>query len=1168
MFTDRAKKLIDLAKGCAFSRTEKILDVEAVLAAVGSHPEAAVRLAECLCGGNVARIRENCPDMGAPVPCPTRLEMTEALRAIIEFAAELASGKGVPDHEHPGLIDIRHLVCSLAASDEACRRLGGCLPVSREEAVAILSRWYGDGVDAATIGGLIGTLRALRQELQGKLFGQDHAVHSFLEGLYNSEMAAAADAERKRPAAVFLFAGPAGVGKTYMAELCASFLKRPFKRFDMTGYSDHQDHHQLVGFASSYKGAHPGQLTGFVDKNPDAILLFDEIEKAHLATVQLFYQILDAGHLEDKYTEKDISFRDSVIIFTTNAGRTLYDNPNRSGISAANSTYHRRTILSALEIETNPATGQPAFPQPLCSRLAQGYPLMFNRLGINELVKVCETELTRNERLLEQQYFKRFDHDELVPLALVLKEGIRADARQLRSESEKFIKNELFRYASLYTEDRLEDALDSIDAVHFEAAAGLSRLDPETAAIFEMPDKPRVLLVANSEFAVLCRDLVGEIRWSHCGSSEEVVEILAGTEIDMVLLDIWVQRKFSGRADDSRSGRLSDTVDPELDFVPFSARALDTGREVLRLIHERFPRTPVFLLSFTDPIPEEPSVTLFGQTLHRPVDDELFLACVRAGGARGVLECGFINSFGLNWEARRNQFAADLLAVNRRLYREKRGRSLARRRKVLRFETAAKRDRENRSLRIQLRNFTLARTVDAVDAGEMVSDVERPTTRFEDVLGAEDAKDALRYVVDWIKNPRRYAALGIRPPRGVLLTGAPGTGKTMLARAVAGESECAFLEKSASSFVTVWQGSGPQNVRRLFDRARRYAPAIVFLDEFDSIGLRRSGGMGAARAQEETLNAILTEMDGFGAPSQQPLIVLAATNFAENLDEAVKRRFDRLIEVERPDMAARRQYLQRVVLVRQNSDVSQEAVERIARQSAGMTIADLERIVHEAAVTAARNDSRLDDAVLEEAFEKFRLGAARQAPDRQTLERTARHEAGHSLIAWMGGNPPLQVTIVGRAHAAGRMEPERDETRGSYTKSEILQLICECMGGRAAEILFYGEEEGLDTGAAGDLQHATRLAVGMVRNWGMTADFGQIAIEADRGGKRRFDGPLAAKIIEAAERIVKEQLLRAIDVLNRHRPYLEKISTELMEKNRLTREDLASILPPVQQPER
>ncbi|MCP4899322.1 MAG: ATP-dependent Clp protease ATP-binding subunit, partial [bacterium] len=207
-------------------------------------------------------------------------------------------------------------------------------------------------------------------ELLTKVFGQDHAIHAFVEGIFNAEVVAAADTSRRAPRALFVFAGPPGVGKTYLAELGAATLERPLRRFDMSSYADQHQSDALIGTAKSYRGAQPGHLTEFVEKNPDAILLFDEIEKANLKTIHLFLQVLDAGVLEDKYNEREVSFRDTTIIFTTNAGRKLYEQPNSSGVHMANAAFHRKTILDALENDKDPKTGQAFFPAAICSRMA------------------------------------------------------------------------------------------------------------------------------------------------------------------------------------------------------------------------------------------------------------------------------------------------------------------------------------------------------------------------------------------------------------------------------------------------------------------------------------------------------------------------------------------------------------------------------------------------------------------------------------------------------------------------------------------------------------------------------------------------------------------------------------------------------------------------------
>lgn len=1187
MFTDRAQQIIEAAKDHAHQHKKELLDLESVLAAIASDPEASVRLAECLTSGDADALRAKCPELGRPPRYYEKMSVEDSFKGVLDHAMELAKKHAGADEDTAGSIGIAHLVCALAVSRDACGLLEGVSPISRQDAAEMLNKWISEGVGAQSLSAAVARLQQMRNELQSKIFGQDHAINALVECLYIAEVTAAVDTGRKRPAAVFVFAGPPGVGKTYLAELTATLLERPFRRFDMTGYTDHQSHNELVGYAPVYRDSASGSLTGFVEQHPDSILLVDEIEKAHPNVIQLFYQVLDAGRLEDKHLGRDVAFRDTIIIFTTNAGSSLYDNPNKTGISAANSSYHRRSILSALQSEKNSSTGLPTFPQALCSRIAQGYPILLNHLGANELERVCATELSRTEKLLSNRYSKEFSHDPLLPMLLVAREGARADARQLRSESEVFVKTELFRYCSLYTEQSEERAFEGIDRIHFEVEAEAYRRQPSVRALFELPDKPKVLLVTGPRLAGVYSQSVQQVDWRVASSPEEVITILTTEDVDMVLLDLWLRREDATTDDDKGAaepwlaGRM-DTIRQGFDFVPLAAHALDEGRTILARIHERLPAVPVYLLSLDKPSPElidyvddedrDIAATVrfdatagplqgggLGESLRRPIDDELFLACVRAGGARGMIETSFVDAGTAGWKAHCDQFTDAVMDVAQRLHREKMALTMAQERKVVRFDSVAHIDRPGSRLAISLRNFRIARVVEASDAGELVDEVSRPSTRLEDVIGARAAKEALQFVIDWMSNPKRYSALGVRPPKGILLGGPPGTGKTMLARAIAGESNCAFVQTSATTFVTIWQGSGPQNVRNLFERARRYAPAIVFIDEIDAIGMKRSGGAGASRTEEETLNALLTEMDGFGSPTAQPVIVLAATNLIDRLDDALKRRFDRVIEVDRPDKDARLKYLERVVLDRPTGGVSLAVVERIAGRSAGLTIADLERIVQEAAVMAAQQRSPLTDELLEESFEKFRMGESRTTPDEETLRRVSRHEAGHALIEWLAGNPPVQVTIVGRGHAGGYVERESDEEKMIYTKADLEWSICSSMGGRAAEIVYYGAEDGLSSGASGDLQNATRLAERMVTEFGMAEDFGHAALDRERP----YDGALGIRVNRSVGRIVTSQLDRAVTLLQDNRGHLDTLSVRLFEKNRLTREELEQILPPL-----
>lgn len=1182
MFTERAQNLIDQAQEDALSKGKKFLDSWSLVAALGSDSEGSVRLAECLTQGDVDKLRSIAPELESFSDKKDSLEFDELLRSIIKTAYELASVDGVPDRMHPGFINVQHLSCAVAMSEKACKDLfDGLPPLGKERALKLLSDWSAIKEIDGSIGSLVNTLRDMRYRLLENIFGQDHAVHAFIEGLYNAEITASIDTERRKPSAVFVFAGPPGVGKTYMAELSSSFLGRPFKRFDMTGYSDHQMHNQLVGFARSYQGAHPGLLTDFVAKNPTAILLFDEIEKAHLNTIQLFYQILDAGRLEDKFNEEEVSFRDTIIIFTTNAGSSLYDNPNRAGIGVADTGYHSRTILSALEQEKNPTTGQPVFPPAICSRLGQGYPVMFNYLGINELIRISNAELNRTSNLLEKKYLKRFTFDSLLPISLVFRAGGQADARELCAETEKFVKNELFKFGALYSAERANDAFDEFDRVHFALEMEANTVHQSVRELYAMVEKPKILLIAGEKFARLCREHVPEVQWYFAGTKEETVAILASHEVDLILLDLWLPDvELEEGTTGENNLNLGKTLSQDLDYTPLSARALTRGREILRKIHDSYPDNPVYLLSFESEISSHPQEGVRTATLvmdaskswdevslsdvseispELSVDEELFLACVRSGGARGLIDTDFKDDQHAEWSDRRDRFASQLISIAERVYREAKAHWLARQRKVLSFETAVDLDRPGKLLTIRLRDFRLSRAVEASDASEMVDDVQRPVTRFDDVIGAAAAKKSLGFVVDWLNKPGYFSTLGVRPPKGVLLTGPPGTGKTMLARAVAGESDCSFLEKSATSFVTIWQGSGPQNVRDLFARARRYAPAIVFIDEIDAIGVSRMGGAGGGRAAEETLNALLTEMEGFTEDRHRPVIVLAATNLAERLDPALRRRFDRIIEVERPDRDARLAFLNKMLPEGKSNVVSRETIKRLAGQAAGMVLADLERVIQEAAVSAAQANKNLDNAILEEAFEKMRMGEAKKTLNQDTLKRVAYHEAGHTLIAWLGGNLPVQVTVVGRGGSAGYMEMAYDEDQAIMTKPEIEQRIRETMGGRASELHFYGAEAGLSSGVAGDLKQATAWALRMVREYGMDENFGYLSL-ADQFSTSHNGGPLAERAALAAEAIVKRELEKACLAIKNNSIKLERLVEVLVEKNRLVKEEIEEIL--------
>ena len=459
-------------------------------------------------------------------------------------------------------------------------------------------------------------------------------------------------------------------------------------------------------------------------------------------------------------------------------------------------------------------------------------------------------------------------------------------------------------------------------------------------------------------------------------------------------------------------------------------------------------------------------------------------------------------------------------------------------------------------------NFGKARVKKAED--------DKRKTTFADVAGADEEKEEMSEIVQFLKDPKKFNELGARIPKGVLLVGPPGTGKTLLARAVAGEAGVPFFSISGSDFVEMFVGVGASRVRDLFDQAKKNAPAIIFIDEIDAVGRQRGAGLGGGHDErEQTLNQLLVEMDGFGA--NEGVIIIAATNRPDILDRALLRpgRFDRQIMVNYPDVKGREEILK--VHARGKPLGPDVDLKTIAKSTSGFTGADLENLLNEAALLAARADRKaIIEQDIEEATVKVMMGTEKKSRVIKDKDKkiTSYHEAGHAVVSYFlpTQDPVHQISIIPRGMAAGFTMYLPDEDNGHMTKTHIEEDICSLLGGRASEELTQSD---ICTGASNDIERATELAHNMVTKFGMSAKVGlvklgtgnnEVFLGRDFSSTPNYSEDMAAIIDTEVRTIIMQQYERAKEILKAHMSKVNKVAQVLYEHEKISGDDFRKIM--------
>ena len=954
--------------------------------------------------------------------------------------------------------------------------------------------------DGGDLSALLEKCFALREMLRRNVKGQSHAIEEFVSMLFGVE---SHKESPRRPRGLCLFAGPSGVGKTFLAELASNFLGLPFMRLDMSAFSDNDvSVGRFRGVNKTYRSAEEGVVTSFVRRNPRCLLLFEEIEKASTNVIQLFLQILEGGTCRDFYLDREISFSGAIIILTTNAGRALYAETGKKQLANVD----KSVILEAIENDVNPMTKRACFPPELLSRFASGTVILFNHLDNAALHSIAESQLQACMEEFRSRFGIDVRCDKNVSKAILFGKGEAANARTLKGAAQEFFDHELMQ---LYGQMSLRGSTESIKTT----TEVLVSVDPDGAAdevrsLFAHRDCLRILFFGDASALPDCGK---QERISVFATADPVQakSMLRGS-IDLVLIDVRCNTR-------SRAYLPSDLEDIDSD-----------GNDLFRYVCEYFGEMPVYLF---DASAESELETLYASYI--------------SAGARGVLQYGGGDPAAFFADLDECcEIANTCKAVDR----------LTRTNRILTYNSVQILPESGNVAEIKLAGLCLRRNVSGSDMASVLEDSMRPTVHFSDVIGLSDAKESLREFINYLKNPAAFLDKGVRAPRGVLLYGPPGTGKTLLARAVAGESDVTFIHKNATEFFKPLQGTGVASVREVFRIARRYSPTVLFIDEIDAIGKFRTGSE-LMHGVEELQNAFLSELDGFVFDEKRPVFVLAATNFEIDeraaggrrlLDPAFVRRFDRKIRIELPNTEERRQFIEYYLRKHGITHIGAETIANLALRSIGKSPADLENVI-ELGIRMTKG-APLTDAALLEALDVDRFGKE-HVWDVETVRKTSVHEAGHTVVAWLTGGTPDYVTNISRGDHGGYVLTKVDDGKFDHTRRELEDKICSSLAGRAAEIVVYGEERGVTSGAESDLVAATDIASSIVCRYGMDGNtllaFSEIP-----------DGTHGDALLGRMNDILLEQMSRAVRLLRANRAALDALIELLMRKNSLTGAEL------------